>query len=50
MIVNGLPYDLESQDALMVTPGQYHSMEGNNAEVLMICSPAYDSSDEIFYD
>jgi len=45
--VENKPYSLTSGDSLLIPPGAWHSMNGNNAKMLIICSPAFNGNDEI---
>jgi mannose-6-phosphate isomerase-like protein (cupin superfamily) len=46
VVVDKISYKLFSQDALIIPPGKWHSMEGHDALMLIICVPAFDGADE----
>jgi len=46
IVVDGVQHRLHQQDALLVPPNKWHTMEGHNARMLIICAPAYDAADE----
>ncbi|SRR6266571_5913595 len=49
LVINleGRNYELYPGDALLIRPGEAHTIEGRAATIIMVCAPAFDVVDEI---
>jgi quercetin dioxygenase-like cupin family protein len=45
--LDGRNYELQPRDALLIRPGEPHAMEGRAANVVIVCTPAFDAADEV---
>jgi quercetin dioxygenase-like cupin family protein len=46
MKVDGVSHRLQARDGFLIPPGKWHTMDGHNAQMLIICAPAFDATDE----